>query len=179
MWSRNLMNEETLAHWGAIATPHQKKITSVIVCTVFVCVLAEFDDRLLTLDCALEWDLVEYDSRMWSCRCRSLYSQFLANIENICSWLSSELRWFVFLVCNCKTRDDTFLIQLNIFHLWLFLGAFAKFGKAIISFSMSVCPSVRMEQLGFYWKNCHLIWHLNVFSKICRQNSTCIQIWQE
>jgi hypothetical protein len=32
------------------------------------------------------------------------------------------------------------------------LGAFAKLRKAIISFVMSVCPSVcRREQLGFHW----------------------------
>jgi hypothetical protein len=30
----------------------------------------------------------------------------------------------------------------------LFLGAFAKFRKATISFVMSACPSVRMEQLS-------------------------------
>jgi len=29
-----------------------------------------------------------------------------------------------------------------------FLGAFAEFLKATISFVMSACPSVRMEQLG-------------------------------
>jgi len=35
------------------------------------------------------------------------------------------------------------------------LGAFAKLRKATISFVMSVrlslCPSIRMEQLGFHW----------------------------
>jgi hypothetical protein len=29
-----------------------------------------------------------------------------------------------------------------------FLGAFAKLRKATISFAMSVCPFVRMEQIG-------------------------------
>ena len=32
-----------------------------------------------------------------------------------------------------------------------FLGAFAKLRKARISVVMSVCPSVRMEQLGSHW----------------------------
>jgi len=32
-----------------------------------------------------------------------------------------------------------------------FLGAFAKLRKATISFFMSSCPSVRMEQLGSHW----------------------------
>jgi hypothetical protein len=31
-----------------------------------------------------------------------------------------------------------------------FLGVFATLRKAIIGFVMSVCSSVRMEQLGFY-----------------------------
>jgi hypothetical protein len=32
-----------------------------------------------------------------------------------------------------------------------FVGAFAKLRKVTISFLMSVCPSVRMEQLGSQW----------------------------
>jgi len=32
-----------------------------------------------------------------------------------------------------------------------FLGAVAKLRKAAIRFVISVCPSVRMEQLGFHW----------------------------
>ena len=38
-----------------------------------------------------------------------------------------------------------------------FLGTFAKLGKATISFVMSVCPSVRMEQLGSHWTDFHEI----------------------
>jgi hypothetical protein len=34
-----------------------------------------------------------------------------------------------------------------------FLGAFAKFGKATISFAMSV----RLEQIGFHWTDFHEI----------------------
>jgi hypothetical protein len=37
------------------------------------------------------------------------------------------------------------------------LGPFAKFRKANISFVMSVCPSVRTEQLGYYWTEFHEI----------------------
>jgi hypothetical protein len=33
----------------------------------------------------------------------------------------------------------------------VFLGAFAKFGKATISYVMSVLSSVRMEHLGSHW----------------------------
>jgi hypothetical protein len=31
------------------------------------------------------------------------------------------------------------------------LGAFAKLRRVTISIVMSVCPCVRMEQLGFHW----------------------------
>jgi hypothetical protein len=34
-----------------------------------------------------------------------------------------------------------------------FLGAFAKLQKATISFVMSVCPSVRMQQFGSHSKD--------------------------
>jgi len=36
-----------------------------------------------------------------------------------------------------------------------FLGALAKLRKVTISFVMSVCPSVRMEQLVSHWTDCH------------------------
>ena len=44
----------------------------------------------------------------------------------------------------------------------LFLGAFAKLQKATVSFAMSAvclsaCLSVRMEQVGFHWTDCHKI----------------------
>jgi hypothetical protein len=37
--------------------------------------------------------------------------------------------------------------------------------KAIVSFVMSVCPSVRMEQMGFHWTDFHEIWCLSIFRK--------------
>jgi hypothetical protein len=47
--------------------------------------------------------------------------------------------------------------------------AFAKLGKATMSFVVSVClfvrPSVRMEQLGFHWTDYHEIIHLSVLRK--------------
>jgi len=38
-----------------------------------------------------------------------------------------------------------------------FLGKFAKLRKATVSFVMSVCLSVRMEQLASYWTDFHEI----------------------
>jgi hypothetical protein len=39
----------------------------------------------------------------------------------------------------------------------MFLDAFAKLQKATIGFVMSVCPSIRMEQLGSHWTDFHEI----------------------
>jgi len=36
-------------------------------------------------------------------------------------------------------------------------SAFAKLLKETTSFFMCVCPSVRVEELGFYWKDFHEI----------------------
>jgi len=42
--------------------------------------------------------------------------------------------------------------------LAFFSGAFAKnWEKTTIRFVMSVCPSVRMEHLGFHWTDFHEI----------------------
>jgi hypothetical protein len=45
------------------------------------------------------------------------------------------------------------------------LGAIAKLRKVTISFVMSVCPSVHMEQLGSHGTNFHEIWYLDIFGK--------------
>jgi hypothetical protein len=60
-----------------------------------------------------------------------------------------------------------------------FLDAFAKLGKAAISFVMSVRPSVRLEQLSSHWTDLHQIWYFLYFSKLCRENSSFIKIGQK
>jgi len=45
------------------------------------------------------------------------------------------------------------------------LGAFAKLLKATISIVMSVCPFVRMEQLGSHWTDFHEICYLSILRK--------------
>jgi len=59
-----------------------------------------------------------------------------------------------------------------------FSGAFAKWRKATMSFVMSACPSVRPHETirldGFSWSLT-----FRNFSKICRDNSTFIKIWQD
>jgi len=65
------------------------------------------------------------------------------------------------------------LLPLYAFMVWTgtslflpcFLGAFEKLLKATISFVMSVCPSVRMEQLRSHWTDFHEIRYLSIFRK--------------
>ena len=45
---------------------------------------------------------------------------------------------------------------------FLFIGAFAKFGKANISFVVSARLSVHMEQLGSHWTDFHQMWYLSI-----------------
>ena len=60
-----------------------------------------------------------------------------------------------------------------------FLGAFAEFRKATLSFIMSVRPSVRTEQLSSHCAKCNDILYLNIFSEFCVEKSVFIIIWQE
>ena len=65
----------------------------------------------------------------------------------------------------------------------IFLGAFAKFRKATISFVMSVRPSVRLSASNNSTptERIFIKSDLNFFSppKICRQNSSFVVIGQE
>ena len=55
--------------------------------------------------------------------------------------------------------------SLGILNIISVLGAFAKLPKATVSFVMSACLSVRMEQLGSHWMYFHEIRHLSIFRK--------------
>ena len=56
------------------------------------------------------------------------------------------------------------------------LGALAKLRKATVSFVMSVCLSVRMEQLGSYWTDFHEILYLIIFRKSFEKIQSFIRI---
>ena len=43
----------------------------------------------------------------------------------------------------------------------------------------SLCPSVRMEQLGSYMTDFYEIWYLGTVLKIYHENSSVIKMWQE
>jgi hypothetical protein len=72
------------------------------------------------------------------------------------------------------------VLRLPLLYTSVLLGAFAKLRKATVSFVMlvrlSVCPheTTRLPIYGFSW---YLIFEY--FSKICRENSSFIKIWQE
>jgi hypothetical protein len=53
-----------------------------------------------------------------------------------------------------------------------FLRAFPKFWRATVIFVKSVCPSIRMEQLGSHWTDFYEMWYMSFFSKMCRKNSS-------
>jgi hypothetical protein len=77
------------------------------------------------------------------------------------------------------TRNDVLLCRVTFLLKSAFLGAFAKLRKATISLVMSVsvclsvrpsipppvCPSVRMEQLGFHRTDFHEMWYLSAVRK--------------
>ena len=48
-------------------------------------------------------------------------------------------------------------------NLYAFLGVFANLEETTISFVLSVCPSVRMEQLSSHWIDSHEILHSRTF----------------
>ena len=64
-----------------------------------------------------------------------------------------------------------------------FWSAFPKLRKATVSFvpsvRLSVCPSVRVEQLRSHWTDFHEILYLSIFRKSRRENSSLIKIGQE
>jgi hypothetical protein len=45
------------------------------------------------------------------------------------------------------------------------LDLLAKLWKVTISFIVSVCPSVHMEQIRSHWLNFHEIWYSSIFLK--------------
>jgi hypothetical protein len=62
----------------------------------------------------------------------------------------------------------------------MFLGALAKWRKATLASSfLSLWLSIRMGQLGPHCTDFYEIWYLRFFLKICRQNSSFIEVKQE
>ena len=91
---------------------------------------------------------------------------------------------------NTKGHDYSQYFNMLAERIPAILGAFEKWRKTTISFVMSVCSSVRMEQLGSHWMDFSKIWYLIIFRKSVekiqvslrsRKNNgyfTCIPIFQ-
>ena len=76
-------------------------------------------------------------------------------LETVTHSHSVSAAWFQCLEIFCSLTWPTWQT---------YLGTFAKLPKATTSF-MSVCPSVRMEQLGSHWTDFYEIWCLSIFRK--------------
>jgi hypothetical protein len=61
----------------------------------------------------------------------------------------------------------------------LFLRRVRKIAKRTISFVLSVCPSVRMEQLGSHWTDFREICYLGTFRKSFGESSSFVKIQQQ
>jgi len=70
---------------------------------------------------------------------------------------------FIYMLHVAVRTNIYFYIALR----YWFLGAFAKFRKATVSFIMSVLPFVRMDQLGSHWTDCR-----EIFLKSDKNNDT-------
>jgi len=55
------------------------------------------------------------------------------------------------------------------------LGALAKLQKLTTTYVISVCPSVRMEQLCSHWTDFHSIWYLCIFRKTVEKIQVSLQ----
>ena len=63
------------------------------------------------------------------------------------------------MTLNLIKSNIVFLHDLFQYYTLPVLGALAKLRKTSTSFVMSVGPSVRMEQLGYHWRDFHEIYN--------------------
>ena len=75
---------------------------------------------------------------------------------------------------NIDTSNEAYLKLFMVINRILSL---LNLRKATASFVMSVRPSVRMGQLSSHWTDFREIWHLWIFKKICRENSSLIRVY--
>ena len=55
-----------------------------------------------------------------------------------------------------------------------FLGAFVMWRKVTLSFVLSVCPFVCLEQLGFHWTGFHEVLNVSIFRKSVEKVQVCV-----
>ena len=79
---------------------------------------------------------------------------------------------------NTKGHDYSQYFNMLAERIPAILGAFEKWRKTTISFVMSVCSSVRMEQLGSHWMDFSKIWYLIIFRKSVEKIQVSLRSWR-
>ena len=97
-----------------------------------------------------------------------IYSIPALNIDIIC-YILLILHVLVPVFTTLNLLYSAVFVNASVLHTLAFLGAFAKLRKTTASFvmhvSLSVRPSVYMEQLVSYWTNFHKILYFSIFRK--------------
>jgi len=83
---------------------------------------------------------------------------------------NQERLWMIGL-CNW----DGVLYEVRVEAEWTVLRRWAKLRNAIISFVMSLRPSVQMKQLGSHWTDFNEIWYLSNFRKAVEQTQVSLK----
>jgi hypothetical protein len=112
-------------------------------------------------------------------KCNFHRCQYTTHVKLLLKWeLHVPVVFSLLHSVDALYRENSFLYLLHEYRTekFLYLGTFAKFWKATISSVTSVCPhgTTPLSLGGFWWT---LVFRL--FSKICRENSNFIKIWQE
>jgi len=71
--------------------------------------------------------------------------------------------------CSAVPQPTALPLTPSCYQLYPILGAFAELWKVTVNFFMSVCPSVRMEQICSHWMNFHQVWCLSISENLCRK----------
>ena len=86
------------------------------------------------------------------------------------TWTCENSKWILSYFYCASVITETARTKRKAYYVYIILGLFAKLRKASISFVMSVCLSVSKDfSLNFIFE---------YFSKICRENSSFMKIWQ-
>jgi hypothetical protein len=120
-----------------------------------------------------------------------MYFKFAILRGNPCQWSNTLISAAIEsgglttnISINSCSRNFHYLSQsvMTTYLSWLkfsvILGTFTELRKATKSFVMPVCPFVRIQQLGSYWKDFHTVWHLGVLRKVVEAISL-IKLWQK
>jgi len=83
---------------------------------------------------------------------------------NLRIWQSTEQNALLRYGAIQRNNKTPTSICFSVYCHW-FLGIFPKLKQATISFIISVCPPICMQQLGSQWMDYHEIWYMSIFRK--------------